>query len=122
MPSRHQPHSELSYLEAVAVSSPAGVLSEFDVVTASGERLGRIAGVVIDAAARRARYLDVQSHGLRRRRYLVEADQPAQVDAERKQLRLLSADGSEVHHRRSQRFRPFSEEDLLAALFSRHAA
>ena len=122
LPSRHQSISELSYLDAACVNSPAGVLSEFAVVTASGEQLGRITGVVIDAGARRARYLDVQSRGLRRRRYLVEADESAQVDSERKQLRLLSAQVCAVHHRRSQSFRPFSEKDLLAALFSSRAA
>ena len=114
--------SDLCYLDAAHVSSPAGVLAGFDVVTASGEQLGSIAGVVIEPAARRARYLDVESHGLRRRHYLLEADQLAQVDAERKQLRLLSADVPEVHHRGSARFRPFSDDDLMAALFSSRAA
>ena len=112
--------SDLCYLDAQHVNSPAGVLSEFDVVTASGEQLGSIAGVVIEAAARRARYLDVQSHDLRRRHYLVEADQMAQVDAERKQLRLLSAEMPEVHDGGS--FRPFSDADLMAAMFPPRAA
>ena len=55
--------SELSYLEASKVSSPAGVLSELDVVNAQGQRLGNIEGVVIDAAARCVRYLCVRSSG-----------------------------------------------------------
>jgi len=122
MPSPDRPPSELCYLDAAHVNSPAGVLAGFDVVTASGEQLGSIAGVVIEAAARRARYLDVQSHGLRRRHYLVEADQPAQVDAERKQLRLLSADLPTVHHPGRASFRPFSDADLLAAVFASRAA
>jgi len=122
MPSRDQPLSELCYVDAEHVSSPAGVLAGFDVVTASGEQLGSIAGVVIEAAARRARYFDVQSHGLRRRHYLLEADQLAQVDAERKQLRLVSADVPKVHYPGRASFRPFSDDDLLAALFGSRAA
>jgi hypothetical protein len=114
--------TNLCYLDATHVNSPAGVLSEFDVVTASGEPLGSVTGVVIEAAARRVRYLDVQSHGLRRRRYLVEADRPAQVDAERKQLRLLSEDAPQADRRRSSRYPPFSDKDLVAALFPSRAA
>ena len=121
MPSRDAA-PELCYLAAAHVSSPAGVLSEFEVVTASGKQLGTIAGIVIEPSARRARYLDIQSRGLRRRHYLVEADHPAQVDSERKQLRLLTADVSDVHPRGSERFRAFSDDDLLSAMFGSRAA
>src|SRR5215203_2965934 len=93
MPTADQRVSELCYLGAAHVNSPAGVLSQVEVMTPNGERLGSIAGVVIDAAAGRARYFDVRSSGwLNRRQYLVEADQLAQVDPDRKVLRLLSAD------------------------------
>lgn len=122
MPSRDEPVSELCYLDADRVTSPAGVLSELDVVTASGEQLGSVAGVVIEAAARRARYLDVQSHGLRRRHYLVQADHLGQVDSARKQIRLLSSDMPEPHDVRGEHFRPFSDVDLMAALFTSKVA
>ncbi len=121
MPS--QPLSELCYLDAANVNSPAGVLSELDVMTANGEQLGSIAGVVIEPAAGRARYLDVRSAGwLRRRHYLVEADQSAQVDSERKVLRLLSAEVREVQGLKTAALRQFSDDDLLAALFPSRAA
>src|SRR4051812_18950392 len=81
--------SELSYLDASKVTSPAGALSELDVLSAEGRRLGSIEGVVIDAAARRVRYLAVRSAGwFDRRRYLVPTDQMGQIEAERKALRL----------------------------------
>jgi hypothetical protein len=121
MLSRDEPPSELCYLDAARVSSPAGVLSEFDVVTASGEQVGSIAGVVIEAGAGRARYLDVQSHELRRH-YFVQADHLAQVDSDRKQLRLLGTEVPEVDVLGSAPFRPFSDADLMAALFSSRAA
>jgi hypothetical protein len=122
MLSRDEPPSELCYLDAAHVSSPAGVLSEFDVVTASGEQIGSIAGVVIEAGARRARYLDVQSHGSVGRHYFVQADHLAQVDSARKQLRLLGTEVPEVDDLGSEPFRPFSDADLMAALFSSRAA
>lgn len=122
MPSHEESSSPLCYLDAAHVGSPAGLLSELHVVSATGEQLGSIAGVVIEPAARRARFLDVQSDGFDRRHYLVEADYLAQVDAERKELRLLSGEVTEVHHGDSARFRPFSEDDLLTAMFAPRAA
>ena len=114
----HETSSELCYLDAACVNSPAGVLSEVDVVTAAGRQLGSIAGVVIEAAARRARFLDVRSHGLHRRRYLLPADHLAQVDSTRKQLRLLTADVPEAERPGAARFRPFSDDDLVAAVMA----
>src|SRR6476659_5626013 len=81
--------SELSYLDASNVTSPAGVLSELDVLSAEGRRLGSIEGVVIDVAARRVRYLSVRSSGwFGPRRYVVQADQVGQIESEHKALRL----------------------------------
>ena len=102
---------------------PGWCTSTLDVVTANGEQVGSIAGVVIEAAAGRARYFDVRSSGwLRRRHYLVDADQLAQIDPERKQLRLLSAEVTEVQDVDTAALRQFSDDDLLAALFPSRAA
>jgi PRC-barrel domain len=123
MPNHPQPLSQLCYLDAANVNSPAGVLSELDVVTANGEQLGSIVGVVIEAAAGRARYFNIRSSGwLRRRHYLVEADQLAQVDSERKVLRLLSAEVREVQDLDTTVLRQFSDDDLVAAFFPSRAA
>lgn len=123
---RNQPPatSKLSYLDASKVTSPAGVLSELDVLTAGGERLGRIAGVVIDASARCVRYLDVKSSSwFGRQRYLVEADQLAQIEGERKALRLRgNIQDEEVHSLDAAALHKFSDDDLLAALFPSPAA
>jgi PRC-barrel domain len=111
--------SELSYLEASKVSSPAGVLSELDVLSAQGQRLGNIEGVVIDAAARRARYLCVRLSGwFSRRRYLVDADQLGQIEGERKALRLrVDLKQEAVYGLDAATLRRFSDNDLLAAMF-----
>jgi sporulation protein YlmC with PRC-barrel domain len=116
--------SELSYLDASKVTSPAGALSELDVLSAEGRRLGSIDGVVIAAAARRVLYLAVRSSGwFGRRRYLVPADQLGQIDGERKALRLrVDLRHEAVPGLDAAALREFSDDDLLAALFAPSAA
>jgi sporulation protein YlmC with PRC-barrel domain len=121
---RLQDTSELSYLDASKVTSPAGVLAGLEVLTTEGKRLGSITGVVIEAAARRVRYLAVQSSGwFGRRRYLVEADQLGQIDRDRKALRLRAdiRDGA-VHGLDAYALRKFSDDDLFTVMFASHAA
>ena len=116
--------SDLSYLDASKVDSPGGVLAGLDVLTMDGERLGRIEGVVIDAAARRVRYLAVQSSGwFGRKRYLVAADQLAQLERERHALRLrVNIRDEAVDGLDATALREFSDEDLLDALFAPRVA
>ena len=116
--------SELSYLDASKVTSPAGALSELDVLSAEGRRLGSIEGVVIDAAARHVRFLSLKLSGwFGRRRYLVEADHLGQIDSERKALRLrVDLRTEAVHDLDAMALREFSDDDLLAAVFAPHAA
>ena len=116
--------SALSYLEASKVSSPAGVLSELDVLSTEGQPVGHIEGVVIEAAARCVRYLSVRSAGwFGHRRYLVQADQLGQIEGERKALRLLVDLRDEaVYGLDVAALRRFADDDLLAAIFPRVAA
>ena len=116
--------SALSYLDASKVTSPAGALSELDVLSTEGRRLGSIEGVVIDAAARRVRYLAVRLSGwFGRRRYLVNADQLGQIEGERKALRLrVDLRQEAVPGLEAAALREFSDDDLLAALFAPRAA
>jgi sporulation protein YlmC with PRC-barrel domain len=116
--------SELSYLDASKVASPAGLLSELDVLSTEGRRLGSVKGVVIEAASRRVRYLAVESSsGLSRQAYLVQADQLAQIEAERKALRLrVDLRREAVQGLDATTLREFSEDDLLVALFAPRAA
>jgi sporulation protein YlmC with PRC-barrel domain len=118
------PTSGLSYLEASKVISPAGALSELDVLSADGRRLGSIEGVVIDAAARHVRYLAVRlSSWFGRRRCLVQADHLGQIESERKALRLrMDLWNDTVHDLDTKALRKFSDDDLLAAVFAPRAA
>jgi len=109
----------LSYLEASKVTSPAGVLSELDILSVEGSRLGSIEGVVIDAAARHVRYLLVRATGWLGRRYLVTADQLGQIESERKAIRLTGELRDEAEHGLdATSLRKFSDDDVLAAMFA----
>jgi sporulation protein YlmC with PRC-barrel domain len=115
--------SELSYLDASKVISPAGALSELDVLNTEGRRLGSIEGVVIDAAARHVRYLFVRTAGWLGRQYLVRADQLGQIEGERKALRLfVDLKNVAVHGLDVAALRRFSDDDLLAAIFAPRTA
>jgi len=116
--------SELCYLDASKVQSPAGALSELDVLTADGDAFGSIEGVVIDAANRRVRYLDVQASGwFKRRRYLLEADQLGHLEPERHALRLRAdTELAPVSGVDASALRRFSDDDLAAAMFPKRAA
>ncbi len=116
--------SKLCYLDASKVQSPAGALSELEMLTADGDSFGSIEGVVIDAGARRVRYLDVQASGwFRRRRYLLDADQLAHLEPERRALRLRAdTELASVSNLDAAALRRFSDEDLAAALFSKRVA
>lgn len=116
----HRPGlSALCYLDASKVTSPAGVLSELPLLSADGKRLGSIEGVVIEAAARRVRYFEVQLTGwFRHRRCVLEADQLAQVEPDGKALRLcVNVKGKEVADLDPATLRDFSDDDLLLAMF-----
>jgi hypothetical protein len=115
--------SKLCYLDAQHVTVPHGVLADLAVVTPEGKSIGRIAGVVIETAARRVRYLDVRvPDSWQRRRLFMPADQLGQVDPERKVLRLLTSDVSAVSERNLGQLPQFSDDDLLDVIFSPRAA
>jgi hypothetical protein len=98
------------------------VLADLSVITSEGTPVGSIAGVVIEAAARRVRYYDVRSPGwLRERRHFIDASQLAQVEPARKVLRLL-APAVEEAHPDLDGLHEFSDDDLLSVMFSPRAA
>jgi hypothetical protein len=118
----HQANGErLCYLEASRVESPAGDLAGATVETTGEEKLGTLDGVLIDAPERRLRYFVVRTPGLlRRRRYLLPADVPIQVEPERHRLRVdaYEADIELADEFDEQTVRRFSLDDAIAAMFS----
>jgi PRC-barrel domain protein len=112
--------TELCYLEAGKVQGRLGDLEGMTLSSDTDEALGTLDGVVIDPAERRLRYFVVQRRGwLRSRRYLVPADQPAQISDDSRTLRVpvhpaqLAAceefDGESIPE--------FSDDHLITALF-----
>ena len=117
--------TNLCYLSASRVKSPAGALSELELRTPEDSKLGTVDGVLIDPAARRVCYYAIGTQKLfGRRRYLVPADRPAQLEPERRTLRLqLSADElAQCPRLEANRVREFSDDDLLTAMFQSEVA
>lgn len=117
--------TDLRYISASRVETPAGLLGELDVFTGSAAGTCKVEGIVVDPRARRVRFFVLNSGArVTPRRYLVpmaasrlDARQKAlQIDVEPAQLDSLGQ--STV-----QDFPPFSDDDLITALFaSNHAA
>jgi hypothetical protein len=113
--------THLRYLDASKINSPAGSLSDIDVESEDGKEMGDLDGVLIDPAARRIRYYVVALRKrLGRRRYLLPADEPAQLEPDRKTLRfrINSAIESFPEFRKSD-VRDFTEFDMVNAMFAR---
>jgi PRC-barrel domain protein len=111
--------SDLRYIAANRVDSPAGRLDGTVVVSASKETLGRLDGIVFDPTDRRIRGFVVESSGwLMSRRYLVPPVQ-ARLDRDHHALEVdLNEDEmSHLDEVNAQTFAPFSDDDLITALF-----
>ena len=116
--------STLRYIDAEHVDTPVGRLGGTIVVSASDEAVGALEGMVIDPVERRVRYFVVRSGSwLATHRHLIPAT-PAQLDGEHKRLHvdIEPAELSRLRQVRSNTFQQFSDDDLIAALFSPHAA
>jgi hypothetical protein len=114
----------LCYLSARDVEIPAGTLAGMELCSLDGENLGTLDGVLIDPALRRLRYLVIASGGwLGRARYVLSADEPVHFELRENIMRLDAKAGAIARHAFDPALaRPFSDDDLLAALFSTHAA
>jgi hypothetical protein len=109
----------LRYLEANAVDGPTGKLEGLSVVSQDDEALGVVSGVLIDPMTRKLRYFVVEAARLfNRRRYLVSAETPAVMVADDK-LRVEEPYERIERQRFDSRSVPrFSDDDLMAAMFS----
>jgi hypothetical protein len=108
----------LCYLEARNVELPAGKLAGLHLCSRDDHALGAVDGVLIEPASRRVRYIVVKRSGWRGGRYMLALENPTQIDREHNVLRI----GSRADDLRQERFdadavRPFSDDDLLTAMF-----
>ena len=117
--------SGLRYIAAEHVDTPAGPLRGTVLVGPSEETVGKLEGMIIDQIDRQVRFFVVGSRSwLKTHRYLVPAT-PARLESgERKTLHVdVEADDlRQLREVRSDTFQRFSDDDLIAALFSAHAA
>jgi hypothetical protein len=117
-----QDELRLRYLNADRVDTPFGTLASLALMSPTDEKLGSVGGVLIDPIEREVCYFIVESRRLlRTHRYLVPLN-PVRIDAEALHTELESADLHRLREVRSDSFLPFSDEDLIAALFSPRAA
>jgi hypothetical protein len=82
--------------------------------------VGKLDGLIIDPVERQIRYFVVESRQrLRARRYLVPVA-PATIDPEQRTLRLEFASEplDELPEVPSEAFHPYSDDDLISALFA----
>lgn len=111
----------LRYIDAAHVLGPAGAFGNVRVRDSADHALGTLAGFVVDPAARRLRYLVVEMrHWLKRQRYLVPLSL-ARLERDRQGL-MLDVDDAMPHEWREfddRQFSPFSDDDLLDAMFAR---
>jgi len=113
----------LRYITASRVQTPLGSLAEFDVLDNDDGNVGKLEGVLVDPAERAARYLVVKSRrALRAKHYLLPLA-PATVDAANKALHVdvQPDDLDELDDSPAKAFAPFSDEDLITALFAKRA-
>ena len=113
-------NSNLRYLSASRVDTPLGRLRDALVLGDSEEELGKLNGIVVDPNARRLCYFVVESgRWPSRREHLVPAGF-ARMEPARKTLHLdvdLDRFG-QYEECRSDRLPPFSDEDLITAMFA----
>lgn len=114
----------LRYLDAEAVECPAGKLEGLSIFSKDDEAIGVIDGVLIDPPTRKLRYYVVEAARLfNRRRYLVPADMPAVIVPENRALRVdMTSESIERQRFDSRSVQRFSDDDLLAAMFSSSAS
>jgi hypothetical protein len=109
----------LRFVEAERLDTPVGRLSGAELVSPADERLGTLGGVLIDPVERHVRYFILElKRWHRTNRYLVPAS-PVHLDTERRALHvdLYPDDVDSLRECRSDSFVPFSDDDLIAALF-----
>jgi hypothetical protein len=116
--------SVLRYIAAEQVDTPTGRLDGTVLVSPSDETVGTLDGMIIDPIERQVRYFVVRSRNwLKTARHLVPA-MPARLDPDHRTLHVdIEADDlPRLRQVRSDTFERFSDDDLIAALFSAHAA
>jgi hypothetical protein len=114
-------NSLLCFLDVSKVRTSIGDLNGVNLRDPYDEELGSLKGVLIEAAARRVRYFVVEVAARSTTHcYLVPVDDSVTVQEDRRTLRVASNAADLI---RSGEFhidsvRPYSDDDLMAAMFA----
>lgn len=113
---------ELRYLDAAHVDGPLPQFAGVDLLGTDHETIGRVDGILVNPRRRHADFLVVaRQNGLRRRRYLLPVSEICVEQGG--SLALASPRAMEdLDEFDPAEFPAFSDEDLIAALFSDHEA
>ena len=114
----------LCYLDASRVKSPLGNLAALKLETDGQQDLGTLNGVLIDPSERRVCYFVIEKLGwFGSRKYVIPTDCPAWVAPDRSTLRLeVEPDDFASYDAVRDSVHPFSDDDLVDALFAREVA
>ena len=113
--------AHLRYLKADQLRTAAGGLNGTPVMSGADTTIGTLAGALVDPIGRQVCYLVIESgRWLMKHRYALPLG-TTRVDPDRQAL-LVDADAGDLQEVRSERFTPFSQDDLIAAIFSPRAA
>jgi sporulation protein YlmC with PRC-barrel domain len=111
--------TRLCYIDASHVETSDQDLAGFDVITAAGKKLGEFVGLIVDPPERRIRYLVVQLQRLFGQRRLLVPLSATRLDVDRRALQVELESSADCADFKAQDFVPFSDQDLLSALFQR---
>ena len=109
--------SRLCYINASQVETSDQDLSGFEVITSAGKRLGEFDGLIVDPPERRIRFLVVHRNGLFGQRRLLVPMSATRLDVDHRALQVDLESGADCPAFDAQAFAPFSDEDLLSAMF-----
>ena len=108
----------LRYIDASHVASGVTDLAGFEVLTATGRKLGALNGLIVDPPERSIRFAVVDRNNQRQSAQLLVPISLAQLDVSRKALRVdLEGDG-ECPAFDPEAFPTFSIKDSQAAMFT----
>ena len=113
----------LRFVEAGRLETVAGSLTDTVMVSPSNKTLGKLDGVIVNPVQRRVCYYVVKSGwGFRIHRHLLQATSAA-VEAHRGVVRIDAEpeDLTDLSEVAPQSFPPFSDADLIDAMFSPRA-
>lgn len=112
----------LRYLDAEHVNHPSGTLAGVTLWSEADEKLGTIAGVLVEPATRRIQYFVIERRAaLLQRRYLLPVDSLPTLNAGDGKL-FVRASPDDLQRFDVRLVEPFSEEDAITAMFAQPAA